>query len=154
MLPMLLALLLQSSTISGTLLSPPGSSAPQSAQVVLLPSDYANLFNAEAQRRIDRYWDTYKPEFAERKETFSRAFAAAYMEAIDIVVSRMRSDGKTNGASLIRTATGGQFEFRGVPPGDYKIVATGSVQAVNYVWTESVQITSGTMFLQMKNRVP
>jgi hypothetical protein len=154
MLPVLLALLVQSSTISGTLVSPPGSSTPQSVQVVLLPSEYANMFNAEAQRRIDRYWDTYKPEFAERKETFSRAFAAAYLEAIDIVMSRMRSDGKTNSGSLIRTATGGQFEFRGVPAGDYKIVAMGSIQAVNYVWTESLQVTSGTIFLQMKNRVP
>jgi len=154
MLSVLLALVVQSSTISGSLLSPPGSSTPQSGQVVLLPSEYANMFNAEAQRRIDRYWDTYKPEFAEHKETFSRAFAAAYSEAIDIVLSRMRSDGKTNSGNLIRTFTSGQFEFRGVPAGNYKIVAMGSVQAVNYVWTESLQVTSGTIFLQMKNRVP
>ena len=154
MLPVLLALLVQSFSINGTLISPPGSPTPENAQAVLLPTEYAKIFNADAQRRIDRYWDTYKAEFAVNKEAFSRAFAAAYQEALDITLSRMRSDGKNNSGNLIRPATGGHFEFRGGPPGDYKIVATGSIQAVTYVWTESLQVTSGTIFLQMKNRVP
>jgi hypothetical protein len=154
MLPVLIALLLQSSTINGNLISPQGSAAPESAQVVLLPSEYAKIFNADAQRRIDRYWDTYKPEFAANKESFSRAFAVAYQEALEITLSHMRSDGKANSGNVIRSANGGHFEFRAVPPGDYKIVATGSIQAMTYVWTESLQVTSGTIFLQMKNRVP
>jgi hypothetical protein len=154
MLPVLLALLLQGSTISGNLISPQGSATPESAQVALLPSEYAKMFNAEAQRRIDRYWDMYKPTFAENKQEFSKAFALAYQEALDIVLSRMRSDGKTNSGNLIRTATGGHFEFRGVPPGEYKIVAKGPIQGTDYVWTESLQVTPGTMFLQMKTRVP
>ena len=150
----LLALLLQTATISGNLISPPGSSTPASAQVTLLSSDYAKIFNAEAQRRIDRYWETYKDQFAERKEEFSRAFAFAYLEALDITLSRMRMEGKANSATVTRTATGGNFEFRGVPPGDYKIIATSTINETNYVWTESVLVTSGQIFLQMKTRVP
>src|ERR1043165_8306305 len=122
MLPVLLALLLQSSTISGALISPQGNAVPESAQVVMLPSEYAQLFNAEAQRRIDRYWEYYKPNFAEHKESFSQIFALAYREALDTVMSRMQSDGKNSGG-VTRSATAGRFEFRGVPPGDYKIVA-------------------------------
>ena len=154
MLSVLLALLVQSSTISGTLVSPQGSAVPGSAQVVLLPSEYAQMFNAEAQRRVDDYWTMYKREFAEKKESFSLAFAFAYQEALEVVLARMRNSGKVDNRNLVRSATAGRFEFRGVPPGDYKVVATGSIQNTTYVWTESVQVTSFPIFLQMKTRVP
>ncbi len=149
-----LALLVQTSTISGTLVAPDGSAAPGSAQVVLLPSEYAQMFNAEAQRRIDRYWEVYKPEFAEHKETFSQVFALAYKDALEAVLSQMRRDGKVDSGSLIRTATSGHFEFRGVSPGDYKIIATGSIQSTSYVWTEALHMAAGPLFIQMKTRVP
>jgi hypothetical protein len=154
MLPVLLALLMQSFTISGTLVSPQGSPAAGSAQVVLLPSEYAQMFNAEAQRRVDNYWNSYKREFAEKKESFSLAFAVAYQEALEVVLARMRISGKVDSGSLIRSASSGRFEFRGVPPGEYKIVATGSIQSTTYVWTESLHVTSAPIFLQMKTRVP
>jgi hypothetical protein len=154
MLPVILALLVQSFTISGTLISPRGSAQAGAAQVVLLPSEYAQMFNAEAQLRIDQYWNFYKPEFAEKKETFSKAFALAYEEALDIVLSRMRIGGKVDSGSLIRSATGGSFEFRGIPPGDYKIVATASIQGTTYMWTEALRVTSSPIFVQMKTRVP
>jgi hypothetical protein len=154
MLTVLLALLVQSSTISGSLVSPQGSAAPATAQVVLLPSEYAQMFNAEAQLRLDQYWSSYKREFAENKEQFSRAFAVAYQEALELVVARMRNSGKADVGSLIRSAPGGRFEFRGVPHGDYKIVATSTIQGTTYVWTEALQVTPAPIFLQMKNRVP
>jgi len=153
MLPVLFALLVQSTTISGTLVSPPGSAAVVSAQVVLLPSEYAQIFNAEAQLRIDQYWSIYKPEFAEKKVPFSKAFALAYEEALEIALSRMRG-GKVDSGSLIRSASGGNFEFRGVPPGDYKIVATTTIQGTTYLWTEALHVTSTPIFVQMKTRVP
>ena len=154
MLPVLLALLVQSSTINGSLVSPQGAVAPTSAQVVLLPNEYAQMFNAEAQKRIDNYWEAYKPEFAEHKESFSQAFALAYRDALDVVLSRMRRDSKVDSGGLVRSAAGGHFEFRGVPPGDYKIVATGSIQSVVYVWTEALHMASAPILIQMKTRVP
>ena len=154
MLSVLLALLVQSSTITGSLVPPEGKAAPSSAQVVLLPSEYAQMFNAEAQRRIDNYWEEYKPEFAEHKESFSQAFALAYREAIEVVVSRMERDSKIHSGNLIKTAPGGRFEFGGLAPGDYKIIATGSIQGKDYVWTESVQLTATPLLLQMKHVVP
>ena len=154
MLPVLLALLVQSSTISGTLIAPQGMTAPGSAQVVLLPSEYAQMFNAEAQQLIDDYWSQYKPEFAANKELFFKVHPVAYREALDFVIPRMLRDTKINGSNLIRTAAAGRFEFRGIPPGDYKIIATGSIRGTDYVWSESVHVTSATLIVQMKNRVP
>ena len=156
MLPVLLALLLQSTTstasttISGTLLPPQGLPAPDSAQVVLLPSEYAQMFNAEAQRRIDEYWETYKREFAANKELFFKVPPVAYREALDRVIPRI----KANPSSLIKTAAGGRFEFRGVPPGEYKIVAIGSIRNTDYVWTESVNVTTAPVSIVMKSHVP
>ena len=153
MLPVLLALLLQATTttttVSGTLMPPPGMAAPASAEVVLLPAPYAQMFNAEAQERIDDYWEEYKREFAANKELFFKVHPVAYREALDVVMSRM-----TNRSSLVRNAVSGQFEFRGVAPGEYKIVAVGSIRNTEYVWTESLQVKAMPMVLQLKNRVP
>jgi hypothetical protein len=154
MLPVLLTLLLQSTTISGSLASPVGLPAPGTAQVVLLPMDYANMFNAEAQQRIDRYWETFKPSFADRKELFFEVAPMAYRDALEVVVSRMRRDSKLNASSLIRNVPGGQFEFRGVAPGYYKIVAIAPIRNTDYIWTESLEVASAPIFLTMKNRVP
>jgi len=154
MLSAFLALLIQSATITGSLAAPEGMAPPASAQVVLLPSQYANVFNAEAQRRIDNYWEIYKPQFAEQKELFRQVFPVSYRDALDTTLLRMRRDSKVDSGSLIRTVTAGHFEFRGVPPGDYKIVASGSIQNKDYFWTEALHVGTAPIFLQMKNRVP
>jgi hypothetical protein len=154
MFAVLFSLVVQStSMLNGDLIAPKGASAPGSAQVVLLPSEYAQMFSAEAQKRIDNYWEQYKPQFAVRKEDFSQAYAAAYRDALDTVMNRMSAEGKVNTASLVRTASGGHFEFR-VPPGEYKIVATGNIGGTTYVWTEAVQLKAGQVFVQMKQYVP
>ena len=112
------------------------------------------MFNAEAQQRIDRYWETFKPEFAEKKELFFQVAPMAYRDALDTVVNRMRRDSKINAASLIKSVPGGQFEFRGVSPGYYKIVAIAPIRNMDYIWTESIEVASAPIFLTMKNRVP
>jgi hypothetical protein len=154
MFAVLLALLVQSSTIlSGELVAPNGMSVPGTARVVLLPSEYAQIFNAEAQRRIDNYWEQYKPTFAVRKEDFSQALAAAYKDALDAATNRLSSEGKINSSSLVKTASNGHFEFR-VPPGEYRIVATGNIGGTTYVWTEPVQLKAGQVSVLMKQYVP
>jgi hypothetical protein len=154
MLPVLFVLLLQSTTISGNLSAPAGMASPDSARVVLLPAEYALMFNAEAQRRIDRFWDNYKPDFAANKQLFFKVPPIAFDEALEIVVLRMRGDPKINVSNMIRTATGGRFEFHGVPPGEYKIVALATIKDTEYAWTESFQVAKTPLVLQMKNRVP
>ena len=147
-----MALLLQTATITGGLEMPAGVTAPPTAQVVLLPLEYAKLFNAEAQRRIDDYWENFKPEFARQKELFYQIMPLAYGAALETTLSRMRLDSSTS--NLIRSAPRGQFEFRGVPPGEYKLVATASIRGRDYVWTETLQLQSAPLFIQMKTRVP
>lgn len=149
----LLVLALQSTTISGSLFLPAEAGPIGTAQVVALPEEYAQAFNAEAQQRIDRYWETYKPEFAQRKELFSQITPLAYRDALDAVMLRMRRDSKLDPAQLIRSGQGGRFELR-LPAGDYKLVATATVGGVQYVWTESIRASGSSLFLQMKNRVP
>lgn len=151
---LLLAILLQSTTISGGLAAPAGMPAPAAAQIVLLPLEYEKLYNAEVQQRLDDYWETYKPQFARQKELFFQVIPVAHKNALELVVSRMRRDNKINSSSLIKTASNGEFEFRGVLPGEYKLVAIGSIRGKDYVWMETLQVTSTPVFIQMKNRVP
>jgi hypothetical protein len=150
----ILALLLQSTSIAGDLAIPRGMSPPPSAQVVLLPLEYEKVFNAEVQRRLDDYWENFKPAFARQKELFFQVMPEAYKAGLDVAVARMRRDPKVNSASLIKNAPLGQFEFRGIAPGEYKLVATGSIGGMDYVWTETLQVQSSPIFVQLKNRVP
>ena len=150
----MLAFLLQTASITGDLEPPRGKAPPATAQVALLPLEYARLFNAEAQQRLDDYWEDFKPEFAVKKELFFEVMPLAYNRALDIVLTSMRRDSKINSANLIKTSPNGKFEFRGVPPGEYKLVATASIGGTDYVWTETLQIEATPVFLRMKTRVP
>ena len=153
MLAVILALL-QSTSISGGLEIPRGMPTPATAQIVLLPLEYEKLFNAEVQKRLDDYWEDYKPAFARQKELFYQVMPRAYKAGLDVALSRMRRDSKVNSANLIKNVSGGQFEFRGITPGEYKLVAVASIQGNDYIWTETLQVASAPLFVQMKNRVP
>ena len=149
-----MALLLQATSISGSLEMPVGMPPPPTAQVVLLPVEYARLFNAEAQQRLDDYWENFKPEFSRQKELFLQVMPLAYTAALETTLSQMRRDNKLNISGLIKNATGGRFEFRGVAPGEYKLIATASIRGKDYVWTEALQVKSAPLTIQMKTHVP
>lgn len=151
-----LALLLQSTSITGSLEAPVGMSPPPTARVVLLPVEYAKLFNAETQKRIDDSWEHFKESGLARtnREMFIQLMPIAYGNALELVVAQMRRDSKINLGSLMKTAPQGQFEFRGIPSGEYKLVATGSIRGLDYVWTETIQVESSPLFVQMKTHVP
>jgi hypothetical protein len=155
MFAVILAVLLQSTSIKGTLEVPPGMAPPTAARVVLLPLEYAKLYNATAQERLDDFWEDFKAAGMARrnKELFIQYLPVIYGAALESVISEMRRDGiKT--ANLIKTAPQGQFEFNNVSPGEYKIIATASLRGVDYVWTETVQVTLSRLVVEMKTRVP
>jgi hypothetical protein len=112
------------------------------------------MFIAEAQQVIDEYWHRYKVDFAADKQLFFKVPPVAYKEALEIVTLRMRGDPKLNTSNLIKTAAGGRFEFRGVAPGEYKIIVIGSMRNTEYVWTESLQVAATPVVVQLKNRIP
>jgi hypothetical protein len=153
---LVLALLLQSTSIAGGLEAPNGMAPPATARVVLLPLEYARLFNAQTQIRLDNYWEDFRNSGMARRqrELFIQFMPIAYSSSLENVVSQMRRDSKIRVADLIKTAPNGQFEFRGVPPGEYKLVATASLRGQDYVWTETLQVASAPLFIQMKTHVP
>lgn len=156
MLVAVLAFLLQSSSISGSITMPPGIAPPPTARAVLLPFDYANLFNAQAQIRLDNYWEDFKSSgmAQRRKELFIQFMPLAYSSALEVALSQMRRDTKINAANLIRTASEGQFEFHGVPAGEYKLIVTANVKGTDYVWMETLQVQSAPIVVHLKNPVP
>ena len=149
----MLALFLQSTSIQGTLQVTPGSASPSSARVVLLPLEYAKLFNALTQRRLDNYWAVFLDSGMARRnrELFIDYIPVAYSTVLEDVVSEMRRDG-LNTAGLIKTAPQGNFEFSNVTPGEYKIVATAVLRGEDHVWTETVQVASSRLVIQLKHR--
>ena len=153
MFAVILTLSLQSTSIQGTLQIPPGSTSPPSARVVLLPLEYAKLFNALAQRRIDNYWGVFLDSGMARrnKELFTEYLPVAYSSVLEDVVSEMRRDG-INTANLIKTAPQGNFEFTNITPGEYKIVATAVLRGEDRIWTETVQVVSSPLVIQLKHR--
>lgn len=153
---LMLALLLQSTSIAGGLEVPSGMAPPATARVVLLPFEYAEIFNAQTQIRLDNYWETFRDSGVARrqKELFIQFMPIAYSSSLENVISQMRRDSKINLSNFIKTAPQGQFEFRGVPPGEYKLVATASLKGQDYVWTETLQVESAPLFIQMKTHVP
>lgn len=152
----LLVLLLQSTSVKGTLEVPPGGTPPPTARVVLLPLQYARQFNADAQIRIDNYWESFKGAGLARrnKELFIQYMPIIYESVLETVVAEMRRDSKVNFASLVKTAPQGHFEFTNVPPGEYKLVATAAIRGEDFVWTETIQVESTGLVVQMKTRVP
>ena len=154
MFAVMLSLLLQSTSITGGIEPPLGMAPPSTARVVALPLEYAKLFNVQTQIRLDNHWEDFKPMFVRQKELFIQFMPIAYSSALESVISQMRRDSKINLANLMKTAPQGQFEFHGLPPGEYKLVATASLRGVDYVWTETVQVESAPLRIQMKTHVP
>ena len=156
MFAVMLTLILQSTTIKGSVEVPRGMAAPSAARVVLLPLEYAKIFNAEVQIRLDNYWEAFKASGLAKtdREQFIQFMPIAYGSALENAVAQMRRDSKINLSNLIRTAPQGQFEFNNISPGEYKLVATASLRGLDYVWTETIQVQSTPLSLQMKTRVP
>jgi hypothetical protein len=131
------------SIILGDITPPQGMAMTAPVRVTLLPSQYALMWDAEAQQRLDMYWELYKPMFAQRKELFFQVSVLAQREALDFVTARMRGNSKIDLSALTTQSTEkGQFEFRKVPPGEYKIVATATLDGQDVVWSEFVQVGS------------
>lgn len=143
-------------SISGSIAPPPGTAISRPIQVFLLPALYSNLWSSEVQQRQDLYWEQNKVIFAERKELFPQIARVAQQEALDFVISRMQRDRQVNAADFIRDSSGsGQFEFRNIPPGEYKIVASGTVDNIPYIWSGSIEIFGAPRNqISLKNHVP
>jgi hypothetical protein len=142
--------------ITGTVVAPAPQKISLPVQIILLSPQYSDLWNSDVQKRLDVYWERYKPAFARQKEFFFEVSKQAHMEAIDYVLTRMRRDPSSNFSNYLKeTSLDGRFEFRNVPYGEYKVLAVGKIGDQDVIWQESVDVRSPIpQFLELKKRVP
>src|SRR5262245_34879558 len=78
--------------IAGSIVAPEKVTISQPIQVILLAPQYVDMWNVDVQKRLDLYWERYKPAFAQKKELFIELSRNAYQESLQFVVSRMTRD--------------------------------------------------------------
>ena len=146
----------QTGVIAGTVTVPADQSLSQPVRVILLSARYADLWDTDVQKRLDMYWERYKPAFAQNKDYFLEISRKAQIESLDYVIMRMRRDTSDNiGDFVQQAAADGKFEFKAVPFGAYKILAVGKTQNADLVWQESVDVrTPLPQFLELKKPLP
>ena len=142
--------------IAGTVVLPEQQTAAGPVEVILLSPRYTDLWNTEVQKRLDVYWERYKPAFAQNKEYFLEISRMAQKEAIDFIVTRMRRDAANSVSEYVHEASpDGKFEFKNIPFGDYKILAVGATQNEDVIWQDSVGVrTPIPQFLELKKCLP
>jgi hypothetical protein len=146
----------QTGVIAGSVQLPADRHLSQPLQIVLLSPRYTNLWDTDVQKRLDMYWERYKPAFVQNKEFFLEISLKAQVEALDYVIARMRRDPSSNLSDYVKEASvDGKFEFKSVPFGEYKIFAVGKTQNLDLVWQEFVDVrTSIPQFLELKKPLP
>jgi hypothetical protein len=142
--------------IAGTVIIPASQKMSSPVQVILLSPQYSDLWNSDLQKRLDVYWERYKPAFARRKEFFFEVSRQAHRETTNYVITRMRRDPSSNVSNYLKEATpDGKFEFRNVPYGEYKILAVGKIGDQDVIWQGSVDVRSPIpQFLELNKRIP
>src|ERR671936_424459 len=83
-------------TIAGTVPALPPQKLPAPIQVILLSAEYSDLWNSDVQKRLDVYWERYKPAFARQKEFFFEVSKQAHREATNYVINRLRRDNSSS----------------------------------------------------------
>ena len=141
--------------IAGTVDLPPQAKISQPVQVILLPPKYTELWNSDVQKQLDVYWERYKPAFAQNKEFFFEVSRMAYRDAMNNIIARMRRDLRAGVSDFLQdTSSDGKFEFKHVPLGEYKILASGQVAGQNVFWQDSVDVRSPIpQFLDLNKRL-
>jgi hypothetical protein len=149
----------ESGIIVGEVNPPPALTVSEPLQIVLLTPQYADIWSSDVQKRLDTYWERYKPAFAQKKEYFTEISRMAYLDSIQFVVNRMRRDLREKAGAFVQTTSReGRFEFKDVPFGEYKVVAwgrAGGASAQQFIWQESIDVNSPVpQFLDLKTRIP
>src|SRR5215470_14174187 len=111
----------QTGTVVGLVKLPNGSKPPQPVHVALLPPKYTEMWNKQAQQRLDNYWEIFKPELAVKREHISDILRMVNVEAFRYVTAAMRRELGESASKYIKDAApNGAFELRGIPLGTYE----------------------------------
>jgi hypothetical protein len=131
-------------TLTGSLAPTVGLAVSTKVQVILFPPPYAAAWDADAQRRVDDYWETYRLAFIREKELFIGVSRVAHHEATELIMSQMGRDSRIRMADNVRDITlDGKFEFKNLTLGGYKIVALGQQGGRDGpIWEATVEFTN------------
>jgi hypothetical protein len=142
--------------IAGTVALPAGEHATRPAQVLLLTPEYTNLWNSDLQKRLDSYWERYKPAFAQNKEFFREVSLMAQRESFNYIAARVRRDSPEVVSRYVReTSADGKFEFKNVPFGQYEVLALGTADNKDFVFQDTVELrTAIPQFIELKQHLP
>jgi hypothetical protein len=141
--------------IAGTISRTGQEGASTPVQVILLSPQYVDLWNTDVQKRLDAYWERFKPAFAAQKELFFEVSRMAQKEATDYIVGRMRRDSAVSPDYLKHASPEGRFEFKNLPFGEYKVLAVAKIGDQETLWHESIDVRSPIpQFLELKKRQP
>ena len=128
-------------SIAGTIELPTNVKITKPAQIVLFSGEYVDFYQAEVQKRVDTYWEDYKPAFIQEKEAFVLFRERAKVQAFELTLNRMRMDDPRKAAGFIFTSSNGSFEFHGVPHGECRVVARITVGNQELILSETVILT-------------
>src|SRR5215470_8296403 len=133
----------QTGTVTGVVKLPNGSKPTQTAQAVLLPPKYADMWNKQVQQRVDNYWEIYKPELLVNKEHVTEIYRMAHVESFRYVTSTMRRELGEGASKFIKeTSANSQFEFHGIPLGTYQLLVGTTAGGQEVVWSRTVDVDS------------
>jgi hypothetical protein len=123
----------------------------QNARVVLVPPKYTEMWNKEVQQRLDNYWEIYKPDLLTNKDNVPKLYRLAYVEALRNLVTTMRREMGDGSSKYIKDATAtGQFEFRGIPFGTYRLLVQSTSEGETITWSRIVDVdTSIPIFVDI-----
>ena len=124
-------------------------------QAVLLSPQWTTVWNSEVQERIDNYFAVNSAAINENRALFAQISARAQREAMEVVISRMQvSLGDEFSESIRAVSPDGEFEFAGVPFGDYRIIVVGRIGGVTRIWSSAVTIRSSIPeFIEVRDQI-
>ena len=143
--------------IAGVIAPSTEEQPPESVRVVLLSPQYATLWVSDVQKRLDMYWERYKPAFAQKKEFFFEVSRMAYRDSLEFVVNRMQRDTRIQITNFVQTARlrTESSNSRTSLWANTEIVALGKVGGEDMLWQESVDVTGSVpQFIRLKKIVP
>ncbi len=141
--------------IAGKVVMPAQQMISAPVQVILLSPRYSDLWSNDVQKRLDVYWERYKPAFAAQKEMFFEISRLAHWEATASIITKMRRDVSDISEFLKEATPEGKFEFKDVPFGEYKVLALGKAGSQDVLWHGSIEIRSPLPhFLELKKSLP
>ena len=142
--------------IAGTVALPAGAHLRKPVQILLLTPEYTNLWNSDLQKRLDSYWERYKPAFAQNKEFFFEVSRMAQRESFNYIVTRVRRDSPEIVAQYLKeTSAYGKFEFKNIPFGQYQILGLDTIDNKDFVVQATLDLrTAIPQFIELKQHLP